>query len=338
MKFLLIISLIPTLSFAGLFSESASDYDKKLAKIGERILRAETKGEAIDWSCEIDGTDFCQKEKLKHYNRSKDEVDISGSDLKKHLEELKQAKTKEVECMGKDNLNYNNAKSEDEIKKLIACLKEIKYEYTMPRTIHYFYLDPKKILNPNGRDIVISDLEGRLFLLAKEKQQEDINGKTEVENEVVTEKDFKKHQQQIKETERKYAKYPPIPSSVNLLSGKHTGKRFRVLIQTDDTQNSEAKGKAYQFTYFNLKDTGFSHSGYGHYLLMCNSGNCLSRGAYWEQEVYTANDSVGTFKTHDVLRIRNFDAIVESTGKKLEGVNGLGQKIVLPVLHIIEVY
>lgn len=338
MKFLLISSLIPALCFAGLFSESASDYDRKLAKIGERILKAETKGEAINWSCEVDGTDFCQKEKLKHYNLAKKEIEVTGSDLKKHLEELKLAKNKEVECMGKDNLNYNNAKTEDEIKKLVTCLKEIKYEYTMPRTVHYFYLDPKKILNPNGRDIAISDLEGKLSLLANAKIQEDINGKPEVENEVVTEKDFQKHQQQIKETEKKYAKYPPIPSSKELLSGKHTGKRFRILIQTDDTQNSEAKGRNYQFTYFNLKDTGFSHSGYGHYLLICNSGNCLSRGAYWEQETYTANDSAGTFKTHDVLRIRNFDAIVETTGKKMEGVNGLGQKIVLPVLRIIEVY
>lgn len=331
---LFITLLLPGMAYAGLFSDDARDYAQKLAKIGDRIVKAESRSEPIDWSCEIDGTDYCEKETLKHYDLKRKEVEVKGSDLRKHLDELKAIKEKETVCMA----SYETAKSEEEIQNLVTCLKEIKYEYSMPKDIHYFYMDPKKILNSNNRDLLVSSLETKLFAIKNDKKQEDINGKDEVENEVVADKDFKKHQQKIKEAEKKYGKYPPVPSSQSLLSSKHAGKRFRILIQSDDTHNARATGKTYQFTYINLADTGFSHSGYGNYLLTCESGNCLSTGAYWDEEVYTANDAVGTFKKRDVLKIKNFNAVVESTGKSMEAVNGLGQKLVLPVLRIIETY
>ncbi|HXH75374.1 MAG TPA: hypothetical protein VNJ08_10445 [Bacteriovoracaceae bacterium] len=333
MNLLWLITLIPSLSLAGLFSDDAQDIAPKLSKIASRILKAETKGEPINWSCEVDGTDICKKEVVKHYNLSRKEVEVPGSDLRKHLDELKGIKEKETSCL----VNYEMAATKDEIQKLVSCLKDIKYEFSMPKDIRYFYLDPQRIFSSQNRDALVASLEDKVLAIEKRTQKDEISEKVEVENQPVSVAEFEKQQQLRKDAEKKYEKYPPVPSSQSLLSAK-AGKRYRIFIQSDDTNNAKDNGKSFQFTYFILRDTGFIHSGYGHYALTCNSGNCLSTGAYWEEEVYKANDGVGTFKKQMVLRIKTFDAIVETTGKKMEGVNGLGQKMVFPVLRIIETY
>lgn len=162
--------------------------------------------------------------------------------------------------------------------------------------------------------------------------------KSQTESSPVSQKQFKKHQAAIRKKQKKYNKYPPVPGSVSLISNTSTkGKKYRVMIEAEKIQNVSSFTGGYTFTFLNFEDTGFRHSGKGHYLLSCKSKKCFN-AAYWDTETYTANDAKGTFKQRDVLKIHNTEAIIQYSGKTVSGVNGLGQKIVLPVLNMIEIY
>lgn len=162
--------------------------------------------------------------------------------------------------------------------------------------------------------------------------------KSQVESSPVSQKQFKKQQAVIRKREKKYNKYPPVPGSVSLISNTSTkGRKYRVMLEAEKINNPSAFKGGYTFTYMNYEDTGFRHSGKGHYLLSCKSKKCFN-AAYWDTENYTANDAKGTFMKRDVLKIHNTEAIIQFTGKTVSGVNGLGQKIVLPVLNMIEIY
>ncbi|MDC1174202.1 hypothetical protein OAT67_02330 [Bacteriovoracaceae bacterium] len=174
--------------------------------------------------------------------------------------------------------------------------------------------------------------------------REDPNGglpylpKSQVESSPVSQKQFKKKQAEIRKKQKKYSKHTPVAGSVTLISNPATkGKKYRIMIEAEKVNNASAFNGGYTFTYMNHEDTGFRHSGKGHYLLSCKSKKCFN-AAYWDTETYTANDARGTFKKRDVLKINNTEAIVQFTGKTVSGVNGLGQKIVLPVLNMLEIY
>lgn len=159
----------------------------------------------------------------------------------------------------------------------------------------------------------------------------------EAENEVVTDKDFKKVQKERKEKAKRYAHYKPIPASASLLKGTaKAGDKFRMHIDGPKISNAKPDGKSFTFAYYD-NEPAFQHSGYGFYAIKCDVISCLKEG-YFEEETYVANDAKGTFKTHEVLKVNGFEAVVEYTGAAQEAINSSGQKHVLPVLKVVEAY
>jgi len=335
MKVILIMILVTSNTYAGLFSESARDYSKNLGKIGDRIVTAVKKGKPVNWSCEVDEVNYCEKDTLKVYDIHKKEVEVKGRDLKAYLDSLKLIEEKERKCLGKDNSKYTSAKSEQDFWKIAKCLKSVKYRFKKPNHINFFGFDPRKIFNSKNRDMIVTQLEGKAHNL---KQAKEYKRKKQLESNVVTNKQFREHQKKVKSREKKYLKYGVIPASTSLISdSSNRNKSFRILIEASKAHNITAFNGGYSFSYMNLENTGFRHSGKGQYFLTCKSKKCFDV-ARWETETYKANDAKGTFMKRDILRIKNFDAIVSYTGKNVDGVNGLGQRIVLPVLSIQETY
>lgn len=159
------------------------------------------------------------------------------------------------------------------------------------------------------------------------------NTEGEAENEVVTDKEFKKVQKERREAEKKYLIYPAVPSA-NLISPEMKGKKFRMMVDADGAKKVYDLKMKLDIVY-NISERDFKHSGNGTYLLKCEIKSCLQQ-ARFDSEVGTKAN--GDFIEEEVVKMGSFNAVVEVTGERDESVTPSGKKIVMPVLKIVETY
>ncbi|MEC7276480.1 MAG: hypothetical protein VXY34_10040 [Bdellovibrionota bacterium] len=298
---------------AGLFSESAKDYSKDLAKIGDRITRGIKKGTKVNWSCSVNGVNYCEKEKLFVYDTRTKEVEVSGKTLKTFLADLRKVVDSENKCLGKGNEKYHNAKTEKDLIKLSMCLKGIEYKVRSPPFIKPFGIDYRNLVSPKNRDILVTQLEGKannlkLERLAKEKS----------EKEIITNKKFNK----IQKRRKSKFKGPYLLASHEYVSNpkRFMGRKYKILVIGDRIINLKGNKSSCAFNYLKVVNEGFNKkTGKGNYYFESLKGIACSRAF-----------NIKGQDVSSVTLVVQFDGISK-------GVNGLGQAMVIPVFKIVEV-
>lgn len=146
---------------------------------------------------------------------------------------------------------------------------------------------------------------------------------SQVENEPVTNSQFKKAQAEMRRVERKKAAKIPylLPARVYVGNPKaFAKKKYRVLVIGDRILNLIGNSKACGFTYLKIVDQGFAgKTGSGNYYFESAKGTGCSRAV--------------TIRGQDVSSVT---LIVQISGTA-QMVNKQGQKIIFPTFDIVGV-